>query len=152
MAAFKGQEEYVVDAKGRLALPAQMRRCLNPAANQTLTMIRGLERCIFLFPKDEWETKEQHLLNLDQSKRENRAYIRMISRWAGEETLDAQGRIRLSRQLMDFAGIEPGQKVSVIGALDHIEVWNQDILDEYFSSQPADFETLAESVLRKSQD
>jgi MraZ protein len=152
MAGFKGQADFVVDAKGRIALPARMRRSLNPAANETLIMIRGFERCIYLYPSDEWEKIEREMQHLNQFRREHRAYIRNITRWVHEDSLDSQGRVLLSKNLMSFAGIEPGQRVAIIGAIEHIEVWNPDVLDEYFASQPSDYESLAEAVMGRPED
>jgi MraZ protein len=65
--------------------------------------------------------------------------------WAEEVTLDAQGRIGIPRTLADFAGIT--ERALIIGALDHIEIWNPDAFRSYLDAQETDYETLAERVM-----
>jgi len=38
---FKGQAEYSVDSKGRVAIPAEMRNAMAPEAQGTFTTTRG---------------------------------------------------------------------------------------------------------------
>ena len=145
MASFKGQASYSVDGKGRVAIPAKMRAVLAPEAKGTFTMTRGFERCIFLYPLDEWERMEAEIAGLNMYSRQSRDFVRSFLRWADEVTLDAQGRVPLTRQLMEYAGI--GDKALIIGALDRIEIWNPDAFDKYMDEQSADYETLAERVM-----
>ncbi len=145
MATFKGQAEFSVDSKGRLAIPAKMRNCLSPAAKGTFTMTRGFERCIFLYPLDTWELKEEQMSGLNMYSRQSRDFVRTILMWADEVSLDGQGRVSLTRALVEFAGIT--EKALIIGALDHIEIWNPDSFAAYLDAQPDDYETLAERVM-----
>lgn len=147
MAGFTGQAEYVVDGKGRIALPARMRRNLRPESDNTLVMIRGFEQCINVYPLDRWGEIEGQMESLNPYRREDRAYLRSIMRWVHEDSLDTQGRLSISRQLMDYAGIAPGSRATIVGAMDHIEIWNPETLEVYFEDQPEDFESLAERVM-----
>jgi MraZ protein len=145
MASFKGQASYSVDGKGRVAIPAKMRAVLAPEAKGTFTMTRGFERCIFLYPLDEWERMEAEIAGLNMYSRQSRDFVRSILMWADEVTLDAQGRVPLTRQLMDYAGI--GDKALIIGALDHVEIWNPDAFRTHMDEQSGDYEALAERVM-----
>lgn len=145
MAGFKGQAEYSVDSKGRVAIPAKMRSALNPEAKSTFTMTRGFERCVFLYPQDRWTQMEEEFATLSPFNREARAFVRNIVRWAEEVALDKQGRISLSKPLMEFA--ELSERALIIGALDHIEIWDPDVFDGYLNEQTEDYETLAERVM-----
>ena len=149
MAGFKGQAENSIDDKGRVALPAKMRRALSPEAKETFVATRGLERCVFLYPLDVWERVEDQIGNLNTFQRETRDFTRNILRWAEETTLDGQGRISLTKTLLDFAGLGVGNgaKALFIGALDHIEVWDPDVFDAYLNEQPEEYETVAERVM-----
>ena len=104
--AFKGQAEYSVDSKGRVAIPAKMRKSLSPAANETFTITRGFEDCIFLYPMDEWADIEEEIDELSMYDREVRNFVRLIMRWASEVSLDGQGRISIPNPLIDFAGLD----------------------------------------------
>ena len=145
MAGFKGQAEYSVDSKGRVAIPAKMRSALNPEAKNTFTMTRGFEKCVFLYPQDRWTEMEDEFATLSPFNREARAFVRNIVRWAEEVMLDKQGRVSLSKPLMEFA--ELSERALIIGALDHIEIWDPDAFDNYLNDQSEDYETLAERVM-----
>jgi len=144
--AFKGQAEYSVDSKGRVAIPAQMRKAMSPAANETFTITRGFEDCIFLYPMDRWSTIEDEIEDLSMYDREVRNFVRLIMRWANEVSLDGQGRISIPNPLLDFAELD--DSALILGAFDHIEIWDPEQFDGYLNEQPDDYETLAESVMR----
>lgn len=145
MAGFKGQAEYSVDSKGRVAVPAKMRNVLQPEAKNTFTLTRGFEKCVFGYPQDRWEIMEKEMGSLNTYVTKSRDFIRGILMWAEEVTLDGQGRISLPRPLIDFAGIK--DRALIIGALDHIEIWNPEVFAEYLESQETDYQSLAESVM-----
>jgi MraZ protein len=145
MASFKGQAEYSVDSKGRVAIPAKMRNAMNPEAKSSFTLTRGFEQCIFLYPLDRWEKIEEEIGALSTFERESRAFSRLIMMWADDATLDSQGRVSLPKNLMEFAGIT--DKALILGAFDHIEIWNPELFERYLNEQPDDYETLAERVM-----
>ena len=142
---FKGQAEYSVDSKGRVAIPAKMRNVMRPEAKESFTVTRGLEKCIFLYPMDKWSTIEEELGQLNTYDRQARNFIRMIMMWADDVSLDKQGRITLPKNLIEFADL--GDSAFILGAFDHIEIWNPDHFEVHLNEQPEDYETLAESVM-----
>ena len=147
MAGFKGQAEHSIDGKGRVPVPAKMRRALSPDAKESFVATRGFEKCVFLYPADRWESMEAGFESLNPFQRETRDFLRTIFRWADEVTLDAQGRIPLSRTLLEFAGLEAGQKALIMGSFDHIEIWDPAVFDAYVNQMPASYEDTAERVM-----
>jgi MraZ protein len=145
VAGFKGQYENAIDDKGRVAIPAKMRRALKPEANETFTATRGFEQCIFLYPLDRWEEMEDEFMRLNPYQREARDFVRTITRWAEDVSLDKQGRIVLPKRLMDFAGLS--SEAIIIGSLDHIEVWDPQVFENYLNDVPGDYEAVAERVM-----
>ena len=145
MAAFKGQAEYSVDSKGRIAIPAKMRNDLRPEAKSTFVVTRGFEQCIFLYPLDHWKTMEEEIRGLNVYRSEARDFIRIIMMWADEVSLDSQGRITLPKSLVEFAGLDG--KATILGAFDHVEIWDPDRFQAYLNEQTDDYETLAERVM-----
>lgn len=143
--AFKGQAEYSVDSKGRVAIPAKMRSALNPEAKNTFTITRGFENCIFLYPADRWSNMEEDIGGLNMYTREARDFVRRIMRWAEDATLDGQGRITIPKPLVKFGQLS--DRALIIGAFDHIEIWNPAVFDDYLNDQPQDYESLAERVM-----
>ncbi len=149
MASFKGQAEYSVDSKGRVAIPARMRSALNPEANNSFTITRGFEQCILLFPLDEWAKREAEIARLNTYQSEARSFVRTIMRWADEVTLDGQGRIVVPKSLIAFAGLEDA--VLIIGVLDRIEIWNPNVFAAQ-AEQEADYSDVAERIFEMGRD
>lgn len=147
MAGFKGQAEYSIDGKGRVPVPAKMRRSLATEARETFVATRGFEQCLFLYPFDVWETMEERFLALNTFQKKTRDFVRTIVRWADESVLDGQGRISLPKSLIDFAHLEPGGKVLIIGSLDHIEIWDPATFNAYLDQQTETYEAVAEQVM-----
>ncbi len=145
MAGFKGQAEYSVDVKGRIAIPAKMRAALSPDAQGTFTLTKGFEQCIYAYPQDNWKLKEAEYSALNINNRNARHLVRMILMWAEEVSLDGQGRISLPKPLSEYAGI--GEKALIIGAMDRIELWDPAAFEDYLKEQSIDQETLAEQVM-----
>lgn len=149
MASFKGQAEYSVDSKGRVAIPARMRNVLNPDANNSFTITRGFEQCILLFPLDEWAKREAEIARLNTYRSEARSFVRTIMRWADEVTLDGQGRIVVPKNLISFAGLKDA--VLIIGVLDRIEIWNPDVFAAQ-AEQEAEYSEVAERIFDMGRD
>ena len=147
MAGFKGQAENTIDGKGRLPVPAKMRRELTPDAKSTFVATRGVEQCILLYPLDEWEVIEERIREKNQFVSANRDFVRTIAMWADELSLDGQGRVALPKNLIDFAGLETSSKALIIGAFDRIEVWNPDVFEAHLNNQDESYESLAERVM-----
>ncbi len=145
MSSFKGSYIYAVDEKGRVSLPARLRKYLSPEANETFVITRGTETCLFLFPLDEWEKLERKLKELNTFNPQHRLLVRILLMWAVEVTLDNQSRLMIPKNLLEFAKI--GKEVLIIGALDRIEIWNPDVFQEYVNTQPESYESIAEKVL-----
>ncbi len=148
MAFFKGQETYSIDNKGRVNIPAKMRKSLSPEANDTFAITRGLDRCVTAYPIDEWKKYEEKFANLNQYDEKNRYFLRMLLMWSEEVVLDAQQRITLPRKLLEFAGIE--SKVMIVGMGDHIEFWNPDEFESYLNKFNEPYEKVAEQVFSDS--
>ncbi len=151
MAGFKGQAEYSVDAKGRIAIPSKMRAALNPEAKNTFTITRGFEKCVFLYPLDHWDVMEAKMRSLNMYNRESRDFLRTILMWADEVALDGQGRVPIAKPLLQFAEIKAGGNARIIGALDHIEIWDPGAFDKYVGKSEGDYEMLAERVMGGNQ-
>jgi MraZ protein len=147
MAFFKGQELHSIDNKGRVNIPAKMRRSISPDANDTFTVTRGQDDCIVAYPLDEWKNYEAKFEVLNQYDSKNRFFLRKILMWSEEVLLDAQQRIMLPKKLTDFAGIDG--KVLIVGMVDHIEFWNPEKFEEYLNNHDESYEEVAAKVMVK---
>ncbi len=147
MSSFKGSYEYAVDSKGRINIPAKLRRYLSAEANDTFVITRGYERCLFAYPLDEWSALEQSVRKLSASDPKHRFFERVLLQWATETQLDAQSRITIPPALLQFAGID--NAVLIIGVLERIEIWNPREYREYLATQGETYEEVAQHVFPK---
>lgn len=126
--SFTGSYSYTLDTKGRVNIPAKMRKSLDPASDSTFVATRSSDECVVLYPATVWKQVEAKLLALNKGKAINRHFTRNFVRHAEALQFDHQGRIALPQGLIEFAGIE--KNVEIVGMIDRIEVWNPDTLKE----------------------
>lgn len=147
MSFFKGRETYSVDEKGRVSLPAKMRKSIAPEANDTFVITRGPDDdpCIYLYPLDEWKVIEDSLKVLNQYSEQDRFFLRTLLSWADEVTFDRQFRIMIPKSLIEFTGIS--RNVLILGSMNHIELWHPEVFEKYLSRQEQSYAAVAESVM-----
>lgn len=148
MSSFKGRFQFTVDVKGRINLPAKMRKNVAPEAGDTFVLTRGYEKCIFVYPNDEWLLLEASIRKLHTPNPKHRQFMRTLLEMATEVQIDSASRLMLSKDLTDFAGIEGD--VLIIGVLDHIEIWNPSVYTEYQSTLEESYEDVAAAVWSQS--
>jgi MraZ protein len=142
---FRGQFTYSIDNKGRISIPAKLRRQVSPESNDTFIITRGTAMCIDIYPLDEWQKFEEKLLKLNSFDPVEAKFIRMISQFASDDTMDSQSRILIPQSLIKFAQIE--KDVLILGALQKIEVWNPKLYEEYINKAGETYENIAAKVM-----
>ena len=142
---FRGQFTYSVDAKGRVSIPAKLRKHVSPEANDTFVMTRGTGKCIDVYPLDQWLVFEKKLEELNPFDPQKAKFIRMILQHAAEDTFDSQSRILIPQTLLEYSGIE--KEVIILGALKKIEIWSPKEFDEYLKSTKETYEEIAAKVM-----
>lgn len=147
MSSFKGSYGYSVDTKGRINIPAKLRKYVSPEANDTFVITRGYEQCLFVYPLDEWSGLEQSIRQLSPSNTQHRFFTRALLQHAIESQLDGQSRLTIPKELLQFARIQ--DQVLVLGVMERIELWNPSIHQEYVNSQVDSYESIAQKVFQK---
>ncbi|HTM57232.1 MAG TPA: division/cell wall cluster transcriptional repressor MraZ [Candidatus Udaeobacter sp.] len=146
MASFYGTETYAIDHKGRLSVPASMRRQgAGRRSHQTFTLIAGFEGCLALYSQDDWQRVEDRLRRIPMGDRRGRAFARAFLMNACKVTVDAQGRVTIPPALLHRAGLD--REAVLHGQVDRIEIWHPDRLKEAMSETDGRLETLADEVL-----
>ncbi len=120
-----GEYTHNLDPKGRISVPAKFRAELGASAIVT----RGLDKCLFLYPRTEWEAMSTKLASLPISSSSARSFSRMMLSGAMEVEIDKQGRALLPAYLRDYAGIA-GQVV-VTGVYNRAEIWDKGTWEAY---------------------
>ena len=144
---FRGQFSYSIDSKGRISIPAKLRKQVSPESNETFIITQGTAACIDIYPLDQWQLIEEKLLTLNPFDPKDAKFIRMISQYASEDKLDSQARISIPQILIDYAKIE--KDVLILGALKKIEVWNPHVYKGYLEESTETYEQIAAKVMAK---
>jgi MraZ protein len=147
MSSFKGSYTYSIDSKGRMNIPARLRKYVSPDANDTFVITRGYEQCLFVYPLDEWSKLEESIRQLSPTNPQHRYFTRTLLENAIESQLDGQFRITIPRELIHLAAIE--NDVLILGVLERIEIWNPNTYRDYQKKQPESYENIAQTVLQK---
>ena len=144
---FRGQFTYSIDTKGRISIPAKLRKHVSENAGETFVMTKGTSTCIDVYPLDEWQLIEERLLKLNPFNPDDAKFIRMFSQYASEDTMDSQSRILIPSPLIEYAKID--KEVLILGALKKIEVWNPKIYEEYLDQPGDSYEQIAAKVMKQ---
>jgi MraZ protein len=132
MSRFIGSELCMLDAKGRINVPARMRRNIAPEANDTFVILRSFDPCVNLYPADEFEQFDAKLTALSEGDPDARDFIRGIYATAHEATLDSQGRLNIPDHLLEWAGVK--KESMLIGNKARLELWHPKKYEERASS------------------
>lgn len=143
---FLGNIEARVDAKGRVFLPATFRKVLQSESEEQLVLRKDVhENCLVLYPESVWlEQMDFMRSKLNRWNREQQNIFRQFVSEVENISLDGNGRILLSKRLMEVAGID--QMVRFIGVGDTIEIWAAGSNSEQFMS-PDDFSKALEGLM-----
>jgi len=140
-----GEYECKVDAKGRLLVPAGLRKQFSPEAEGKLFVKRGIEKCLELYQKHDWESVSEKVSSLNQFVKKNRVFARKFISGATQLELDSVGRINLPNGLLEYAGVEKELVLFAYG--NKIEIWDKAAYDAELDMSDHDFAGLAEDVM-----
>jgi MraZ protein len=125
VAELLGAHSYQLDPKGRVSLPARFREALGDGCWLTI----GQDRCLFVFPRAEWERRSQEVSSSPLSDTRGRAYARMFFANSDQARVDGQGRLTIPQRLRDAVDI--AKEVVVLGVRDRIEIWDRAAWERY---------------------
>jgi len=145
MEHFLGEYECKLDAKGRMVLPAALKRQMPDVEREGLVINRGLESHLVIYTRQEWNKIMGELSRLNQFEKKSREFIRKFMRGASELTLDAAGRVLIPKSLQAYADISA--EVVLASQFNKIEVWSKAKYDEQWENEGDDFAILAEEVM-----
>src|SRR6201986_4402263 len=141
MSHLTGEFECKLDTKGRMMVPAGLKKQLPEAESEGLVINRGFKKYLVIYTKKEWDKKLDELNKLNQYETKNIEFIRYFMRGATELSLDAAGRVNLPQSLLDHAEIKADVVVTCL--LNRIEVWSAESHKEMINTEPKDFKNFA---------
>jgi len=138
---FRGRFDLKLDDRGRIKIPS---KCLNIfkksyGENIYLTSLNGDH--VLLYPLSEWENIEQKLEKVKMNP-VIQEYISRTSYWGTETEVDLKGRILMPLSLRISAKLDGN--IFILGARDHLQVWNENIYNEQYLKGKWDAEKQAE--------
>ena len=135
---FMGEYNHTVDTKGRLIVPSKFREQLG----DEFVVTKGLDGCLFVYSKSEWENIEEKFRNVPLTTKDARKFARFFFAGAASCEVDKQGRILLPVVLREYAGLE--KDVVSVGVFNRVEIWDKDKWQE--SNSYDDMDEIAEHM------
>lgn len=132
-----GEYSHNLDEKGRVSVPAKFRDDLGAS----FIVTKGLDNCLFIYSKNEWNTFETKLKDLPLTNPNARNFIRFFFSGATECELDKQGRINIPQNLRDYASLN--KELLIIGVSTRVEIWDKEKWNTYMSSENMDVNEIA---------
>jgi len=150
LSSFYGTETHAIDHKGRVSVPAAMRRGAGGRGKSpAFILVAGFEGCLALYALDEWKRVEDRLRSIPMGDRRGRAFARAFLMDAGKVSVDAQGRVTIPPALLRRAGLS--REAVLHGQVDRIEIWDAGRLQQLNAELQGQLETLADEVLGKKE-
>ncbi len=141
-----GTYECKVDAKGRLMVPAALKKQLTPVLQEGFVLKRSVfQPCLELYPMEEWNEMMKKINGLNRFKKKNNDFIRRFTAGVKTVEVDANGRLLIPKDLFGFA--EMDKEIVLSSAINIIEIWDKDKYENTIGADAEDFADLAEEVM-----
>ncbi|HHU76652.1 MAG TPA: division/cell wall cluster transcriptional repressor MraZ [Firmicutes bacterium] len=135
-----GEFNHTLDNKGRVIVPSRFREELE----DRFIITRGLDSCLFAYPREEWNSLENKLKAMPFTRAEARAFMRLFFSGASEVEPDKQGRILIPPVLREHAELD--KEIVFIGVSNRAEIWSKEKWEEYSDKLNLSYEQVAEKM------
>ncbi|GAA4244403.1 MULTISPECIES: division/cell wall cluster transcriptional repressor MraZ [Winogradskyella] len=151
MNSFIGTYECKADAKGRLMIPAVLKKQLSSALQDGFVLKRAVfQPCLELYPMSEWNKMMEKINKLNRFKKKNNDFIRRFTAGVKMVEVDSAGRLLIPKDLIGFSGIT--KAVVLASAVNILEIWDKDKYEQAIDDAASDFADLAEEVMGQEED
>lgn len=140
---FMGEYHHSIDAKGRLIVPTKLRDDLG----ENFIVTRGLEGCLFVYPKNEWDKIITKYKELPDTK-DRRYFMRIFLSGATICELDKQGRINIPGPLVQFGNLT--KECIIIGVDERLEIWSRESWDKFITDNESNLSEIADNLFTTS--
>jgi len=127
MAYFFGEKERQIDSNNRLPVPKEWRAGLTDRGQNDVMLLARSNR-IEVYPYHLFfiMLQDERRLSLEKQVADRKS---RLGRLIEQKKVDAKGRVQLPPKLLKTANIPTGN-VIVVGAIDHIEIWDPSLYQE----------------------
>ena len=137
---FMGEYHHNIDEKSRIIMPSKFRYDLG----ETFVITRGIDSCLFVYPKETWNNITNKLNELSFTKKDVRSFQRFFLSAATICEFDKQGRINISSPLASYANLT--KECVIIGVNDRIEIWSKENFDKFLNESTENVTEIAEHL------
>ena len=142
---FIGTYECKIDAKGRVLVPGSLKKQL-PSLESGFVLKRSVfDKCIELWPKAEWDVMMSEMNKLNRFDVKANEFIRRFMAGVKMVDIDDAGRLLISKDLIDFAGIT--KDLVLTSKINIVEIWDKELYEKSISLDDMDFASLAQEVM-----
>ena len=136
---FMGEYLQKIDDKGRLTIPSKLRYELG----ESFIVTRGLDNCLFIYPKEEWNQVISKYKELPNTK-DARNFMRFFLSGATEVNFDKQGRINIPMPLIKYSDLL--KDCIVIGVNERLEIWSKENWDSFIENNEENLSDIADKL------
>ena len=146
MRVLNGTYYCKMDAKGRIMLPAELRKQL--ADMQMNGFI--LKRAVFhnnleMYPESEWDKLMQKLNKLNRFKKKNMDFLTRFLAGVRNVNIDGTGRMQIPKDLVKAANLS--KEVVLASGINILQIWDKDTYEQFLQDTVSGFSDLAEDVM-----
>ena len=146
MKSVLGVYECSMDAKGRVLLPAGLKRQLDSAAHEGFVLKRSVfSPCLELHTMEQWRGISEKIGKLNRFVKKNADFVRLFHAGVKMVELDGSGRILIAKDLAAFARLE--RELVFSGTPLGVEIWSRSTYEAAVNPSDLDFAQLAEEVM-----
>jgi MraZ protein len=139
MLLLTGEYQHVVDNKSRVLISNKLRNQIDAEKHgSNFYLVLGANGILCLYPEKYFERIALALTPGTTAPDEAVAFERMSFAMSSKVELDGQGRLLLNEKLRKRAGLK--DQITLIGARDHIELWNSESWEQYVSDHMAQYQ------------
>lgn len=136
---FMGEYHHTIDAKGRIIMPFKVRDDLG----ENFIVTRGLDGCLFIYPKEHWNTIINKYKELPDTK-DKRQFMRIFLSGATICEYDKQGRINIPNPLIQYADLK--KDCIIIGLDERLELWSKERWENFISDNEENLSEIADNL------
>lgn len=141
---FLGEYNCTMDDKGRVKMPADLRKQFGEDSKVKFMLAKDIEDCLVIYPMDAWAKQEELLRKLNPFNLNHQKFINMITTGLTQVEFDSADRFLVSSSLKKYLG--NGKDITLKGKFDKIQVWDTQKYDQYTQVNQANIADLAEDV------
>lgn len=141
---FRGEFECTMDDKGRIKMPAALRKQFAAGKETKFVLVKDLEDCLVIYSNKSWGELEAKLRKLNAFNLDHQRFINLVTTGWTEVEIDSADRFLISTSLKKYLG--NGKDILLKGKFDKIQVWDAKKYEQSSQVNHSNSEFLAATV------